>query len=147
MKTLTTIILILFTIGLNAQTEKLYIDNTNTTTPLIPCHDSTLWPNDTSDHHLAIGIDESYLEEPYIPRSNGVFNDTKEVVLSLLIKYETDCYNDSTVSYYYTLCDWDCWDVPCNKGDTLWHGGLCPEHWHHKKMGDLSDFIKWLKLK
>ena len=146
MKTLTTIILILFTIGLNAQTEKLYIDNTNTTTPLTPCHIAI---------GMGFGEDTTYAElwdyqslilpdlSPKAIMDNEMFC---AFTLQMLEQYETDCYNDSTVHYYYTLCDMGCWDVPCNKGDTLWHGGLCPEHWHHEEP-TFKGFIKWLKLK
>ena len=133
MKTLLTTILILFTMILIGQNSK-YLGSR------IPLKDST-------GNTITIPeFDESYWEVPDIPRSRGVVRDTEEFILDLLIEYETDCFNDSAVSYYYTLCDMGCWDVPCNKGDTLWHGGLCPEHWHHEEP-TFKGFIKWLKLK
>lgn len=68
-------------------------------------------------------------------------------ILHLWDHYKTDCYNDSTVSYYYTLCDWDCWDVPCNKGETILMDQKCPEHWEHKSPNNLSRFMNWIEKK
>lgn len=72
--------------------------------------------------------------------------DKAGITFELLLQYEKDCYNDSTVSYYYTMCDNGCWDVPCNKGDKDFTGWECPAHWKHK-IPTFEGFIKYIKLK
>ena len=63
-------------------------------------------------------------------------------------EYQTECYADSTVSYYYTLCDWDCWKVPCKKGEIigLLNDNICPEHWTHREPTPIG-FMEYLTKK
>jgi len=66
------------------------------------------------------------------------------ITINLLLEYEKECYNDSSVAYYWTFCDMECWEVSCIKGDTNWFGQKCPEYWIHKTP-IFSDFLKWIR--
>ena len=71
-----------------------------------------------------------------------------------VMDYATKCYNDSTVEYFYKMCDGpDCWKVPCEKGEciSIWesmpeYDAYCPAHWYHKEP-TFSGFIEYLKKK
>jgi len=96
-------------------------------------------PGDTS-------VTSVNFEEPKIRGQDIEFVHT---ILFLYSEYETECYNDSTASYYYTVCDGsDCWDVPCKKGSSIWFNDSqkCPEHWTHRGP-TLTGFIEFLRKK
>ena len=65
-------------------------------------------------------------------------------IVLLYDEYAEECYADSTARYYYTLCDWDCWEVSCKKGDTIWGSTICPENWEHRPP-TFTGFMEWIK--
>ena len=75
-----------------------------------------------------------------------VFSYGQNVTIEDINDYSKECYNDSTFKYYYTVCDIDCWDVPCNKGEKSWMGQTCPEHIIHRKP-TFEGFIAYLRKK
>ena len=69
-------------------------------------------------------------------------------IINLWDQYKKDCYNDSTVSYYYTLCDGgDCRNTPCEKGGVDFFANNCPAHWSHKSPNVLSEWMTWIEKK
>ena len=62
-------------------------------------------------------------------------------------EYKQACYKDSTAIYYWTICDWDCIDIPCEKGDKDFFGNECPEYWIHKDPNNFLEFMEYLETK
>ena len=140
MKTLLTTILILFTINLIGQNDTIHLKFKD---------DSVI--SARNFEYLKIGATTMTVVDPYY--KDLIISDPKPVkqytVITdqLLFEYETDCFNDSTAHYYYSVSDmFESWEVQCNKGDTTIFGGICPEHWHHEEP-TFKGFIKWLKQK
>lgn len=80
------------------------------------------------------------------PKQYKIFAESQtQITIQLLFQYEKECFNDSTVSYYFRLCDdADCWNLPCEKGSFDEFGNQCPEHWKHKEP-TFADFLLWLR--
>lgn len=68
------------------------------------------------------------------------------VTIQDIMEYKNKCYNDSTVHYYYIMCDMGCRDIPCDKGSKNWTGIECPCHWEHVTP-TFEGFIAWLQKK
>ena len=176
MKTLTTIILILISLNIFSQDATIFINKYGDTCTNISYGASLIFKNTTGTSSLAIGqtsvggfysgcdtsifigdgggVDWSdsankliipNLRPISIGKSMNEYHD--EWLIKRLTQYETDCFNDSTAHYYYSVSDmFESWEVQCNKGDTTIFGGICPEHWHHEEP-TFKGFIKWLKQK
>lgn len=64
-----------------------------------------------------------------------------------LLQYAEECYNDSMRYCYYTLCDMECWDVPCECGKNIPPFDMpCNEKYIHRKP-TFEGFIEWLRKK
>lgn len=74
--------------------------------------------------------------------------DFEDRLLELLDLYSTECYNDSTELFYYTINGRRYF---CNEGDTLWLFSYaddivtCNGRWHHTHKPTFTGFIEWLK--
>ena len=102
--------------------------------------------------HITFGNDSQTIKTVTVgeidyPNKVGIY---QTMVLATIVQqwkeYQVECYADSTASYYYTLCDWDCWKVPCKKGEIigLLNDNICPEHWTHREP-TFTGFIEFLK--
>ena len=68
----------------------------------------------------------------------------QDKLVYLITKYEQECYADSSVIYYNTYCDLECWSVLCIKDSLDYLGQPCTEHWVHR-VPNWEGFIEFIK--